>query len=151
MLSHLQKERQFPTSRVGTVDELCLHFASVAERRPGNCALRHAGMRGAFHTFCQRGRAPPRQLCPQTRRYALCRELFNTLPACMKSGMREAFYTVHLAAQRSAGLATASSDTQVCEELFVLFASLAERRPGNCVLRNAGIRGAFPSFGQLNL
>ncbi len=43
VLNHLQKEREFPASRVGTVDELCLHFASVAERRPGNCLLRHSG------------------------------------------------------------------------------------------------------------
>jgi hypothetical protein len=30
-------------SRFGTVDELCLHFAGIAERRPASFVLRHPG------------------------------------------------------------------------------------------------------------
>jgi len=43
VLAQLQQEKQFPAYQVGAMDELCLHWGQVAERRHGG-VLRHHGM-----------------------------------------------------------------------------------------------------------
>ena len=46
VLAQLQREKQFPAYQVGAMDELCVHWGQVAERRHGG-VLRHHGMETA--------------------------------------------------------------------------------------------------------